>query len=58
MFAIMGAAAMSPPALGISRISRDFQERIFHAVDQNSDGSVESEDIQSFFHGLDEDQAE
>lgn len=55
VFAIMDADGDG--ASGAGEI-QDFQERIFNAVDQNSDGSVESEDIQSFFHGLDEDQAE
>ena len=41
-----------------SREVQDFIGRIFNAVDENGDGSVDMEEIRSFFHGAGDEGAE
>lgn len=55
MFAIVDAD--SDGALSLAEL-QDFQGRIFHAIDENGDGSVEMEEIEAFFHGSDEESAQ
>lgn len=51
MFAIVDADGNG--ALALEEV-QDFQRRIFNAVDQNDDSGVDMEEIQSFFHGSDD----
>ena len=55
MFAIVDADGDS--ALSLTEV-QDFHERIFRAVDENNDGMVEMEEIESFFHGPGDEAAE
>ena len=48
VFAIVDAD--SNGALSLAEV-QDFHKRIFNAVDQNKDGSVDIKEIEGFFHG-------
>ena len=55
--AVDAAIADGDGALSLTEV-HDFHERIFRAVDENNDGMVEMEEIESFFHGPGDEAAE